>query len=53
MHKLLKKLGISETFASVLMIVFGVLILWNRDLLAVLVALYLILVGIIKLIPEK
>ena len=52
MHRLLRKLGISGTVASILMIAFGVLILFFPDLLARLIAIYLIVVGIVKLFPE-
>ena len=52
MHSLLKKLGISNTIASILMIIFGVLIWVYPDLLARLVAIYLVVVGLLKLIPE-
>ena len=51
MHKMLRKLGIGNTIASVLMIFIGVGILWKPELLAYLVALYMIVVGILKLIP--
>ncbi len=50
MIALFKKLGIGETAAAIIMIVFGVLILWKPDLLAYLVAAYLIIVGILKLV---
>ncbi|MFO7872615.1 MAG: hypothetical protein R6U26_03175 [Candidatus Undinarchaeales archaeon] len=57
MHKLLKKLGISETIAAVLMIVLGFIIVLfeinDVTLLSYLIALYLIAVGLLKLLPEK
>lgn len=53
MHRLLQKLGISGTVASVLMIAFGVLIWIYPDMLAKLIAIYLVVVGVVKLIPEK
>jgi hypothetical protein len=53
MHRLLRKLGIGGRIASILMIAFGVMIFLFPDLLARLIAAYLIIVGIVKLIPEK
>ncbi len=57
MHKLLKKLGISETIAAVLMVVLGIIIVLfeinDVTLLSYLIALYLIVVGLLKLLPEK
>lgn len=51
-HRVLRKLGISGTIASILMIAFGLAIWFFPDLLARLIAAYLIIVGAIKLIPE-
>lgn len=52
MHRLLRKLGIGNTAASILLIGFGVAIWVRPDLLARLIAIYLVIVGIIKLFPE-
>ena len=49
MFALFKKLGIGESIAAIIMIVFGALIIWKPDLLSYLVAAYLVIVGILKL----
>jgi len=53
MHKLLKKFGINRQVASIIMIAAGIGIWYNPEWLAQLFAIYLIVIGIIKLIPEK
>lgn len=53
MHVLIKKLGISDTVAAIIMVVFGALIVWKPELLAYLVAAYLIIVGLLKLLSTK
>lgn len=57
MHKLLKKLGLNETIAAVLMIILGVILvafeIQEITVLSYIVATYLIVVGLLKLIPEK
>ncbi len=50
MITLLKKLGLGDTLSAIVMIVFGGLILWKPDLLAYLVAAYLVIVGVMKLV---
>ena len=53
MITLLKRLGFSETLSAIIMVVFGALIIWKPALLSWLVALYLIIVGLLKLFVEK
>ena len=52
MKGFLKKVGISETFAAVLMIAVGVAVLIWPKLLTTLIAVYLIVVGVVKLISK-
>jgi len=52
MSKFLKKIGIGDTFASVLMIGIGVTILIWPNLLTTLIAVYLIVVGVVKLVSK-
>lgn len=52
MHKFLRKLGMGRMAASFVMIAFGVLVIIYPDLLAQLIAAYLIIVGLIKLISD-
>jgi len=52
MSKFLKRLGISKTFAAVLMIAIGVAILIWPKLLTTLIAVYLIIVGVVKLVSD-
>ena len=51
-HTLLRKLGMERTVAAILMIVVGALILAFPNLLERLIATYLIIVGIVKLISD-
>ena len=53
MHDLVKKLGFGNKAAAVVMIIFGLLILYKPDLLGWIFAAYLIVVGIMKLLLEK
>lgn len=53
MHAILKRLGFGDRLASILMIVFGLLIIYKPALLSWLVAAYLIVVGILKIVVEK
>jgi len=50
MSKFLRRFGISDTFSSVLMITIGVAILIWPKLLTTLIAVYLIIVGVVKLV---
>ncbi len=52
MSDFLKRIGLSETFAAVLMVAVGVAILIFPKLLTTLIAVYLIVVGIVKLISR-
>ena len=52
MSKFFRRMGMSETFSAVLMVAFGVAILLWPTLLNKLIAIYLIVVGVVKLIPE-
>jgi|ETN01SMinimDraft_4_1059930.scaffolds.fasta_scaffold02283_8 uncharacterized membrane protein HdeD (DUF308 family) len=50
MVNFLKRFGISETISAILMIAVGVTILIWPNLLTTLIAVYLIVVGVVKLI---
>jgi uncharacterized membrane protein HdeD (DUF308 family) len=52
MSNFLKRIGIGETFSAVLMIAVGVLVLIWPKLLTTLIAVYLIIVGIVKLVSN-
>jgi len=52
MKKILRQIGINENIAAIMMIAFGIVIYWRPDLLARLIAIYLVIVGIVKLLPE-
>ena len=52
MSKFLKKIGIGNTFAAVLMIGIGAAILIWPKLLTTLIAVYLIVVGVVKLVSK-
>jgi len=54
MIRLLKKLGFGETLSAIIMVVAGVLIVLQPNLLGYLVAAYLIVIGLLKLFfPER
>ncbi len=53
MHELIKKLGFGDRLAAIIMIVFGILIIYKPELLSWLVAAYLIIVGILKIVVHK
>lgn len=53
MHDLVKKLGFGNKAAAVIMIVFGILILLKPDILSWIVAAYLIIIGILKILLPK
>jgi len=51
-HTILRKLGVERTIAAILMIAVGVgILIWPR-LLTSFIAVYLIVVGVIKLITD-
>jgi|TARA_Y100000310_G_scaffold333159_1_gene410129 uncharacterized membrane protein HdeD (DUF308 family) len=56
MNKFFKKVGISDTFAAILMIGVGVTILiainLGVDLVEYLIAIYLVIVGVVKLVSR-
>ncbi len=53
MIALFKKLGIGETAAAVIMVVFGVIIWFYPDLVGKLIAIYLVIIGLLKLFSKK
>jgi uncharacterized membrane protein HdeD (DUF308 family) len=56
MSKLLKNIGLSDTFSAVLMIIVGVAILiaisLKVNLVEYFIAIYLIIVGVVKLVSK-
>ena len=61
MISLLKKLGFGETVAALIMLIFGVVILLNafgilfknQNIIGILIATYLILIGLLKLLTSR
>jgi len=49
-EKMLKRIGITGLAAAILMIIFGILVIVFPDLVAWLVGIYLIVVGVVKLV---
>jgi len=49
-EKMLKRIGITGMAAAILMIIFGILVIVFPDLVAWLVGIYLIVVGVVKLV---
>jgi uncharacterized membrane protein HdeD (DUF308 family) len=49
-ERMLKRIGITGLAAAILMIIFGILVIVFPDLVAWLVGIYLIVVGVVKLV---